>query len=83
MEKKLAIQLSIEAAEQICKLGQGENCCAYLVMKQNGFECAKIDPALVCLIKNRLEQGLMTAKGEGCWKGCPWSKEAPLKLTLF
>ncbi len=33
------IRLSKDEAEKVCKLGQMEKCCAFLVCGANGFEC--------------------------------------------
>jgi len=67
------IKLSFEEAKNICKLGQGEKCCAFLVMTSKGFECIRMDYPTNTSIFTRLEEGKMNAKGTGCWKGCPWN----------
>jgi hypothetical protein len=30
---------------EVCKIGQGADCCKYLVMGTKGFECMRVDPA--------------------------------------
>ena len=49
----------------VCKLGQGEQCCAFLMMGLDGFECAK-DSGFELTIRARLKRGTMGAKGDNC-----------------
>lgn len=56
----------------ICKLGQGEETCAFLVGGSRGFECWKLSFPNNASIYDRLDKGTMNAKGEGGWPGCPW-----------
>lgn len=53
-----------EHVDNVCRIGQGEACCAYLMMG-NGFECGKGGPA-DRTIRSRLKAGTMTAKGDNC-----------------
>jgi len=69
------IEMSAEEAKEICKLGTGETCCAFLVCGSNGFECVRMDYPTNGTIFDRLEAGTMNAKGRGCWPGCPWARE--------
>ena len=65
--------LSGDEAKDICKLGQGEKSCAYLVCGGDGFQCVKDGqyPGFT-IIGERLKSGEMVAKGEGGWgNGCP------------
>ena len=48
--------------KQTCKIGQGADCCKYLVCGQNGFECEKLG-TLRAWIDSRDD---MTAKGDNC-----------------
>ncbi len=50
---------------ETCKLGQGEACCAFLMMGQDGMECAK-ETGAEGLIRKRLDAGTMNAKGDNC-----------------
>lgn len=68
------VQLSKDEAEDICKLGQGEECCAFLTMSHLGFECIRMSYNMNSDIFSGLKDGTMNAKGEGCWKGCPWEE---------
>ena len=61
--------IEVSQAAEICNLGKGEKCCAYLIMGSDGFECAKgtgFQPG----IDERLKEGTMKAKGTGEWEGC-------------
>lgn len=51
--------------KEVCKIGKGEACCAYLVVGPKGFECAK-GTTLVYTIEHRLAMGAMNAKGDNC-----------------
>lgn len=69
------VKLSDDEAKSICKLGQGENCCAFLVAGPDGFECVRMTD-LSAMILDRLDKGTMNAKGRGMWKGCAWEAVA-------
>lgn len=67
------VLLSDQEAKDICKLGQGEKCCAFLVMSsKHGFECIRMSYPTNATIFERLRKGTMNAKGEGGWHKCPW-----------
>ena len=63
-----------DEAKEICKIGQGEKCCAFLVVGGDGFECIRLGNGSGQIF-DRLEKGTMNAKGEGGWKGCAWEGE--------
>ena len=69
------VNMSGDEAKGICKLGKGQECCAFLVVSKEGFQCARMAASLSANIFNRLEKGTMMAKGEGGWKGCAWEGE--------
>ncbi len=77
MIHNFATEVLLEGTEpkDICKLGQGEQCCAFLVCSSKGFECIRMSYPANSLIFERLEKGTMNAKGKGEWKNCPWVKE--------
>lgn len=50
----------------VCKFGQGAECCAYIVGGLGGFECGKLDPLLRLQIDIRQELGTMVARGDNC-----------------
>ena len=65
------VKMSADEAKEVCKLGQGSECCAFLVMG-SGFECIRMCSNLSMNILDRLEKGTMNAKGRGGWQGCAW-----------
>ena len=69
------IKLSVEETKDICHLGEGEKCCAFLTMAPDGFQCIRMSYPMNGSIFKRLEEGTMNAKGKGEWEGCPWGKE--------
>ncbi|HDZ27763.1 hypothetical protein LCGC14_1355230 [marine sediment metagenome] len=68
------VTMSADEAKSVCKLGQGEECCAFLVMG-GGFECIRMCANLSMNILDRLDKGTMNAKGRGGWQGCEWEGE--------
>jgi len=70
----IIVKLTNEEAKTICKLGQGDKCCAFLIFSPTGFECILRDYPVNSYIFNRLEKGTMNAKGRGGWKGCAWEE---------
>ena len=48
-----------------CKIGQGGECCRYILVSGKGFECAKLSTAKEELDR-KVEMGLFTAKGDNC-----------------
>jgi hypothetical protein len=69
------VKLTVGEAKSICKFGQGEKCCAFLVIGHSGFECIRLSYPANSQIFTRLESGTMNAKGEGGWSGCAWEGE--------
>jgi len=69
------VYMSIEEAQDICKLGKGEECCAFLVAGEKEFECIRMSYPTNTTIFTRLEEGNMNAKGKGGWAGCAWAGE--------
>ena len=57
--------------KDICRLGQMEKCCAFLVCGKDGFECIRMDYHNSTVFR-RLDEGTMNAKGQGEWEECPW-----------
>lgn len=51
--------------KNICKIGQGADCCRYLMMGGDGFECAK-DTELATTLDMRASAGSMTARADNC-----------------
>ena len=69
------VKMTADEAKEICKLGGGEECCAFLVCGGGGFECLRMSYPANGSIFSRLENGTMNAKGEGGWDGCAWEGE--------
>lgn len=69
------VRMTGDEAKEICRLGQGEPCCAFLVVGGNGFECIRMSYPANGPIFKRLEEGTMNAKGRGGWEGCAWEGE--------
>lgn len=51
--------------KNVCKIGQGNTCCRYLVMGSKGFECAKFT-SLKKLLDDRVMTNTITAQGDNC-----------------
>lgn len=68
------IRLTGDEAKEICRLGRGDECCAFLVCGADGFECVRMSRP--SLIFRRIKEGTMNAKGQGEWEGCPCSAAA-------
>jgi len=69
------VKLTSDEAKDICNLGQGEKCCAFLVHGMNGFECIRMSYPNNSSIFTRLDEGTIHAKGRGGWVGCAWEGE--------
>ena len=69
------VKLSGDEVKEICRVGKGEECCAFITVGVNGFECIKMSYPMNSSIHSRLEDGTMHAKGQGGWKDCPWENE--------
>lgn len=55
-----------EYVEKICKIGQGEACCRYLVVGSKGFECMKVDPDNKIAIDMHWATHAHTSQGNNC-----------------
>ena len=58
-------KISTETLKNVCKIGQGEKCCRYILCSPNGFECGKLSNQKE-ILDNHVELNLMTAKGDNC-----------------
>lgn len=50
----------------ICKIGQGAECCRFLVGGSQGFECAKHIPSLASHLNMRVLIEDIVARGNNC-----------------
>lgn len=52
---------------KVCRIGQGHECCRYLMIGPKGFECAKVAGIRVkALLDQRVAEEAMTARGDNC-----------------
>ena len=51
--------------KDVCKIGQGNDCCRYLMVGMDGFECAK-NTELKHILDNRVEKNTITSRGDNC-----------------
>ena len=66
------VEMSADEAKSVCKVSEGEKCCAFLAVGANGFSCIRMMASLNGGIFLRLEEGTMNAQGQGGWEGCAW-----------
>jgi len=59
------LKISDETLKNICKIGQGDECCRYLACGADGFECLKHTP-IAKILDSRVETGTMSARGNNC-----------------
>lgn len=52
-------------AKDICKLGQSESCCRYLMIGGKDFQCAKLTLHKDSINK-KVENGELNAQGDNC-----------------
>lgn len=61
----MSVSIDKDTLKNICKIGQNEKCCRYLLCGSNGFECGK-HSELKEALDNRVNLNLMVAKGDNC-----------------
>jgi hypothetical protein len=52
--------------EKICRIGQGELCCRYLVIAHTGFKCMKADKHSKAIIDHAWSTTVHVAQGDNC-----------------
>lgn len=57
--------LSEEHIQNVCKIGQGNDCCRYLVAGSSGIECAK-HSSLKKILDDRADAKQMVAQADNC-----------------
>lgn len=57
------MNLTKEHIENVCKFGQKEKCCRYLLLDANGFECGKLGEFKE-IIDSRVKH--MSAQADNC-----------------
>jgi hypothetical protein len=50
----------------VCKIGQGHECCRYVLMSADGWMCGKVDPASRKLLDDPIRRARFTAQGDNC-----------------
>jgi hypothetical protein len=68
MQKLTAASLNTHTMSyltQTCKIGQGAECCRYIVAGKGGITCAKLT-SVKATIDNRVAAGSFTAKADNC-----------------
>ena len=56
----------IEHVRNVCKVGQGEYCCRYLLATKIGFECGKMSSDMKLLLDTRVEAEMQIAISDNC-----------------
>lgn len=51
--------------KEVCKIGQGADCCRYIVAGKGGIECAKLS-TMKPAIDSRVEAGMFVAQADNC-----------------
>lgn len=52
--------------KEVCKIGQGAECCKYLVVGEEGFQCCKTDPLNKKIIDDNWRNTPHVAQGDNC-----------------
>lgn len=60
------LTVDIEYAREVCKIGQGRDCCRYLTIGGSGWSCEKLNPEGRRMIDARAARGLFTAISINC-----------------
>lgn len=71
-------QTAKKHVSDVCKMGQGAECCKYLVMGTKGFECMRVNPANKKVIDSDWEVTPHVSQGDNC-KG--YLNEKQMKRT--
>jgi len=70
IKKLTGDEMDFDKVKDICRIGQGEECCRYLVCGSDGFECGKLNHSIKAAIDKRND---MVAKADNC--SCPHDGE--------
>lgn len=60
------MKISDQNLKEVCKIGQGKDCCRYVTVGPKGFECAKNTGLLRCILNTKVERNMMVAQGDNC-----------------
>ena len=56
------VNRAVDADPEPCGIGRGAECCAYLIVGGEGFECGRLIPEILGQVNQRLAAGTMTAR---------------------
>lgn len=59
-------QISKERATEVCKIGQGAECCRYLFAGPAGLECGKLNKEMKAFADHKVKTGQFSAQGDNC-----------------
>ena len=59
------MNISEVQAKEVCKIGQGNECCRYLTLSSLGFLCGK-HTELRSVLNAKVDRGEMVAQGDNC-----------------
>ena len=62
-----------EEAKEICKIGQGADCCILLLAGPEGFECCYHNRSPILDLIKRAERGETVAQRVGCDRLAAWA----------
>ncbi len=61
----MSVELTDARVKDTCKMGQGEACCRFLTIGDDGWSCAKLT-LLAGHMNPRVAMNTMTARGDNC-----------------
>ena len=59
------MKLSDQHLKEVCKIGQGNDCCRYLTVGVEGFSCSR-HSSLKLYLDARAQSETMVAQGDNC-----------------
>ena len=63
--KGAVMKISDDHLKSVCRFGTKE-CCAYLSLGGDGWQCLRVQPSLKKIIDDRLKEGSMNAVCDNC-----------------
>ena len=57
------MEITKEYLHEVCKVGQGNDCCRYILAGVDGIICGKDDPSLKTSLDKQIQ---MKARGDNC-----------------
>lgn len=59
------MKITSQQLKEVCKIGQGNECCRYITVGPQGIECAK-NTGLKITLDQKVNNGEMVAQGDNC-----------------